>query len=648
MDDSGHIFISYKTEERELAFKVRDRIQAWGHTTWLDVDRLQAGTYWANHIDRALKTCRACVGIVTPLSLGSRYVTNEWDVAIMKGKTFLPLMFEPTEPHYKYIDIQYIDFTSGPRDSAYTQLHTRLKELTDAEGPSVTDPYSDYLQNLYDRINAYLSAKLIRSLRDEQGRPDPIQLAVERTDDAVDVLFHRREQVDPLFLVGGLAEEPTRAFDDFSRAFKFFDGRILLLGDPGSGKTVTLLHFARDAIVRRRNNPNAPLPILALIPTWDASTPIEKWIASAYGAPEKALEIIRNGEALLLLDGLDELGSKKEIREGQKVIETFDPRARFIQQLPPRNQLLLTSRTREFEEIGHKIALNGAITLRSLNTDQITHYLETQPELLEFVESEDSLQEWLNTPLLLSFFALAYEGMTSNERKQLSGMLNNANELRATIFDGYIRERYKHEANKYKLRGDQMPMSMEDMLTVLGRVALRNMVSFDRYDKTSHGAYLQPLIPERHNANRSNDKIHNEWAYQSEAFDKGGNNRVRTMIHFTEMQAVELACQLNLMLADGGQYQFIHLLLRNHFAFRHCLKVLTRPVDEKSSAVLWGFDVVAAAIALREIKDPRAKPLLERHLDNERWFDFGYHEGATPSEEAKQTLLVLQKLVDRY
>jgi len=58
--------------------------------------------------------------------------------------------------------------------------------------------------------------------------------------------------------------------------------------------------------------------------------------------------------------------------------------------------------------------------------------------------------------------------------------------------------------------------------------------------------------------------------------------------------------------------------------------------------------VVAAAIALREIKDPRAKPLLERHLDNERWFDFGYHEGATPSEEAKQTLLVLQKLVDRY
>jgi len=647
MDDSGHIFISYKTEERELAFKVRDRIQAWGHATWLDVDRLQAGTYWANHIDRALKTCRACVGILTPLSLGSRYVTNEWDVAIMKGTTFLPLMFEPTEPHYKYIDIQYIDFTSAPRDAAYSQLQSRLEGLAEAEAPQVADPHSDYLQNLYDRINVYLSAKLIKSLRDEQGRPDPIQLAVERRDDAVDVLFHRREQFDPLFLTGGLTEEPTGEFDDFSRAFEFFDGRTLLLGDPGSGKTVTLLHYARDAIVRRRNNPKAPLPILALIPTWDATAPIEKWIASAYGAPEKAFEIIRAGEALLLLDGLDELGSEKEIREGQEVVERFDPRARFIQQLPANNQLLLTSRTREFEDIGRKIALNGAITLRSLNADQIAHYLEAQPELLEFVRSEDSLQEWLNTPLLLSFFALAYEGMSPRERKQLTGMHNNASEFRSTIFDGYIRERYRHEDNKYKLRGDQMPMSMEDMLTVLGQVALRNMVSFDYHDTTSHGTYLQPLIPQRHSADGPGDRIHNEWGYQSETFDKTGNYRVRTEIQVAEMQAVELACQLNLMLVDGGQYQFIHLLLRNHCAYRQCMEVLARPVDTKSSAGLWGFDLVAAAIALRDIKDPRAKPLLERHLDSDRWFSFGYHEAANPSVEAKRTLLALQELVDR-
>ncbi len=638
MDDSGHIFISYKTEERELAFEVRDRLQEWGYEVWLDVDRLKAGTYWANHINQALKTCHACIGIMTPLSIGSRYVTNEWDVAMVNGKTFLPLMFEPTEPHYKYIDIQYIDFTSKHRDAAYSKLRLRLEELSTLVLQKTPDPYTEYLQALYDRINTYLSAKLIKSLRDEQNYPEPIQLAVERTDEAVDVLFHRRKELDPLFMVGGLTKYSTGEFDDFSKAFEFFDGRVLLLGDPGSGKTVTLLHFARDAIVKRRNNSNAPLPILAIIPTWDSVETFEKWISSAYGVPENTLELIQSGEALLLLDGLDELGSEKEIREGDKIVETFDPRERFIQQLPANNQLLLTSRTKEFADVGTKIALNGAITLRQLNSVQIARYLEAQPELLDFVKSEDSIQEWLDTPLLLSFFALAYEGMTSFERNRLVDMLHNASELRSTIFDGYIRERYKHEENKYKLRGEHMNISMEDMLAILSRVALRNMVSFDRYDTTSHGTYLQPLVLQQHSAYRPNDIIQNEWGFHSETFDKKGNDRVRTMIQFSEMPAVILACQLNLMLEDGEQYEFIHLLMRNHLAYKRCVDILNRPIDENLSTVHWGYDVVAAAIALRDIKDLRAEPYLMRHIDNDKWFEFGYRESANPSVEAKLTL----------
>ena len=642
MNESGHIFISYKTEERELALKVRDHIQAWGYETWLDVDRLQAGTYWANHIDHALKHCRACVAVVTPHSLASRYVTNEWDLAIMQGKPLLPLMFEHTDPHYKYIDIQYIDFTSGPPDDGYARLRSRLEGLTAAQAPPRADPHADYLQSLFDRINAYLSAKLIKSLRDEQGLPDPIQLGVETTNDAVDVLFHRREQVDPLFLAGGLAEETTAEFDDFTRAFEFFDGRVLLLGEPGAGKTVTLLHFARDAIVRRRNTPDAPLPILALIPTWDAVTPVEQWIASVYGAPDNASEIMRRGHALLLLDGLDELGSEKEVRKGERIVESFDPRERFMQQLPASNQLLLASRTREYQDVGRKIALNGAITLRSLNTDQIAHYLAAQPELLAFVESEDSLREWLDTPLLLSFFALAYESMSPGERAQLTGMLDDAGEFRATIFDNYVRERYRHEENKYRLRGEQMPMSLNELLSIMSRIALRNMVSFDRYDTTSHGAHLQPMIRQQHNAIRPDDRIHNEWGFHAETFDKAGDWRVNTMIHFTEMPAVELACQLNLVLADDDRYQFIHLLLRNHFAYLRCVEVLAREVDEKASSMLQGFDVVAAAIALRDIKDPRAIPLLRPHLEDRRWFSFGYRESASPSVEVERTLRVLE------
>jgi hypothetical protein len=241
----------------------------------------------------------------------------------------------------------------------------------------------------------------------------------------------------------------------------------------------------------------------------------------------------------------------------------------------------------------------------------------------------------------LSFFGLAYEGMTPIERNQLVDMLHNTSELRSTIFDSYIRERYQHEENKYNLCGEQIRISMEDMLVVLSRVALRNMVSFDRYGTTSHGNYLQPLVLQQHSEFRHDDIIHNEWFFHPETFDKRGHNRVRTMIQFSEIPAVKLACQLNLMLEDGDQYEFIHLLIRNHLAYKRCINVLNKPIDENSSTVHGGYDVVAAAIALRDIKDLRAEPYLMRHIDNEREFEFGYREYAKPSVEAKRTLKTL-------
>lgn len=197
MTDGGHIFISYKTEQRGLAFLVRDKLVEWGYETWVDVDRLQPGTYWANDIDYALKTYLACVGIMTPLATESRYVTNEWDIAIMKRKLFIPLMFEPTEPHYKYIDIQFVNFTTVDRTIAFKQLQERLNAY-DVGSTTTKDPYHDYLQHLYDRINKYLSAKLITSLRDVEGRPDPIELLATQTEGMVDISFDTHEEIDPL------------------------------------------------------------------------------------------------------------------------------------------------------------------------------------------------------------------------------------------------------------------------------------------------------------------------------------------------------------------------------------------------------------------------------------------------------------------
>lgn len=48
-------------------------------------------------------------------------------------------------------------------------------------------------------------------------------------------------------------------------------GKLLILGDPGSGKTTTLLELAQALISQAQNNPDAPVPVVLGLSTWQGS-----------------------------------------------------------------------------------------------------------------------------------------------------------------------------------------------------------------------------------------------------------------------------------------------------------------------------------------------------------------------------------------
>ena len=550
----SHIFISYKSEQRSFAFMVRDKIIEWGYEPWLDVDRLQPGTYWADDIDHALKTCRACLGIMTPQAISSRSVTNEWDLAVIRGVLFIPLMFEYTEPHYKYIDIQYIDFRERTTNQAFEQLRMRL----DAQYPQSTakqpsrDPYHGYLQQLYERINKYLSAKLVTSLHDEEGHPEPINVTTKQTTDTVDVLFEKHKDIDPLFVIGGIADYPQQEFDDFAKVFEYYEGRVLLLGEPGSGKTITLLNYARDAIIRRYNDISAPLPILGIIPSWDVSnSSISEWLASSFGVPRNTIQLIRDGQTLLLLDGLDELSQERPMDPLKPDGAKFDPRARFLDTIPSNNKILITCRVRDYWDIGEKARLFGAVTLTPLTDKQIQAFLADSPELWQALYADRKLREVARNPLLLSLFAFAYKKASPDELQTLVDLTKSSDDLRAKIFDAYIHERYEHELRK---RNKLLSYDLSTIFGILGQLAI-----LQKSLETNTGS---PRGREAEFNTASND----------------ATEILRSLLHDDPFTFIENTTRLHLIIQpQEHKPTFIHDTFRDYFALKYCIHQSGQP-----------------------------------------------------------------------
>ncbi|MCC6894329.1 MAG: TIR domain-containing protein [Anaerolineae bacterium] len=125
---SLQVFISYKSEYREFARAVKNRIREWGYGTWFDVDDIAEGTYFRHAIQDGLEKSEVMVGLLTADAFRSREVQAEWDYFFIKNKEFIPLRYQEVEPPYHLLTIQYIDFIKDEA-AAFDKLHKRLAEL---------------------------------------------------------------------------------------------------------------------------------------------------------------------------------------------------------------------------------------------------------------------------------------------------------------------------------------------------------------------------------------------------------------------------------------------------------------------------------------------------------------------------------------
>lgn len=259
-------------------------------------------------------------------------------------------------------------------------------------------------------------------------------------------MAERKEAVDrPWDIVLQIPGQDNRRLPPGTKIVDVFDqmGRsLLILGEPGSGKTTILLDLARDTITRTIKNPEQPIPVVFNLSSWAGKKkPIAEWLVEElnvkYNIPKKiAQPWVENDELLLLLDGLDEVApDRREACVG--AINDFRQK-----HLVP---LVVCSRIEEYELLTSQLKLQGAVVLQPLTPQQVDEYLEgAGDEMLvirQTLQDDDELQELLTSPLILSIFILASKGISAQKLRHLKGVKIRRNYLFETYIDQMLKRR---------------------------------------------------------------------------------------------------------------------------------------------------------------------------------------------------------------
>jgi len=126
---------------------------------------------------------------------------------------------------------------------------------------------------------------------------------------------------------GERAEVRRQPVDDL-RAAVAEHRRIVLLGEPGSGKTTTLWRLAYDYAQAARDDGQAPLPVLVPLGGYTDSGPFDAYLARYLGPLAPYLETYRASERLiLLLDGLNEMPQADYVQRVGRVRDVLERRS---------------------------------------------------------------------------------------------------------------------------------------------------------------------------------------------------------------------------------------------------------------------------------------------------------------------------------
>jgi TIR domain-containing protein len=302
--ESPPVFISYaradgRAEATRLVHALTDR-----HiSAWMDESSIDPYQDFSVDIEKAIARASHVVVCLTPTLAGARsFVLNEIICAQNKGKPIIPLLLPAFPRNAVPILINnliWIDFSDF--DTGFAELVARLRApISLALAPSLRE---DSHRAAVERLRAFVVQKLRQTVFELR---DLLQLHGTEAPTAVKHQYESRRIA--WFGADESLGDPPRYFASVTDALVEYQGRLLLLGEPGSGKTTAGWALLHEKSNERLADPAALLPIYAEITSWDGKSDLASWLGDEAGIdPRELAREMANGRALLVLDGLDEL-----------------------------------------------------------------------------------------------------------------------------------------------------------------------------------------------------------------------------------------------------------------------------------------------------------------------------------------------------
>ncbi|NUT94125.1 MAG: NACHT domain-containing protein, partial [Saccharothrix sp.] len=189
---------------------------------------------------------------------------------------------------------------------------------------------------------------------------------------------------------------------------------LLLLGEPGAGKTTALLELARVLLDRAAADPAEPVPVVFHLSSWAARhTSLAEWLVDElvkrYGVPRGvAREWVRVDAVLPLLDGLDEVDPAWR-EDCTAAINAWRGEHGL-------SGVVVCARTADYERLRTRLALGAAVVLEPLGRKEVLAHLRGRPlaGLRTALRQDPRLLDLLTTPLMLSVYVLAYAGVPAD------------------------------------------------------------------------------------------------------------------------------------------------------------------------------------------------------------------------------------------